>query len=215
MRVFFKKFFRKEEGVFTLEASILFPIILMITMTFIFFSLVMFQKATLHHSANMVAERLAFVWDNSDKDINGAFDKYTTSNDDGLYWRVTDNQYLSKFGLDFFSSGDEATVSIGSGGDGSLPQKKLARESENALPPGATGEVKYENGVLGSQIVVTMKSPLHLPSFVQDVIGLDRISVSVSHNVVEPPEFIRTTDLVMYIAEKIGKYASHLTKFMD
>lgn len=214
MKNAFKKFNRDENGVFTLEASILFPIILIITMTFIFFSLVLFQKATLNHSANMVAERLAYVWDNSDKDLSGEFDEYTTDNDDGLYWRVSDNQYLSKFGLDFFTSTDDTKVELGSSGGGDLPSEKLSRASSDMLPPGATGNARYENGISGSEIVVEMKSPLDLPGFVQGLLGIDSISVEASHSVIDPPEFIRSTDLVVYAAETVGKYKDEIMSFM-
>src|SRR5699024_1184819 len=212
---FLKKLKQREDGVFTLEATILFPIILIITMTFIIFSIVIYQKAMLTHSANTVAERLAFVWDNSYKDINsGEFDKYPTfDGGDGLYWRMFDNQYLSKFGLDNVFGGGNHAISLASSGGGDLPSEKLGRASADTLPPGATGEVRYENGLLGSQIIVEMKSPLDLPKFVRDVMGLESVKAEVSHAVIEPPEFIRSTDLIMYAFKKIKKNASYITKY--
>ncbi|QGS68926.1 hypothetical protein CV093_12355 [Oceanobacillus sp. 143] len=106
---------KDDDGAFTIEASLVFPILLMLTLSFILFAIVIYQQSVLHYSANTVAERVAFVWDNSDKDIDtGAFDKYTTfDGGDGLYWRLTNDQYLSQFGIDIFSSGG-ATIQIGS-----------------------------------------------------------------------------------------------------
>src|SRR5699024_12202435 len=128
---FLKKLKQREDGVFTLEATILFPIILIITMTFIFFSLVIYQKAMLTHSANTVAERLAFVWDNSYKDINsGEFDKYPTfDGGDGLYWRTFDNQYLSKFGIDNVFGGGIDDISLATWRGGDLPSECLSSAS--------------------------------------------------------------------------------------
>ncbi len=212
----FRQFKESEKGSFTIEASLVFPILLMLTLCFIFFALVMYQQSALHYSANSVAEKLAFVWNNSDKDINtGEFDKYTSfDGGDGLYWRVTDDQFLSQFGIDFFSNGG-ASIPIGSGGGGDLPQKKLGRVSSGILPAGATGEVRYENNLTGSQIVVHLNSPLNFPSYVTNLFGIDQIEVEVSQSVVDPTEFIRTTDLVMYAIKSLTEYSNYITQFMS
>ncbi|WP_165767878.1 TadE/TadG family type IV pilus assembly protein [Virgibacillus indicus] len=212
----FQKLRKSERGNFTIEASLIFPILLMLTLCLVFLSLVIYQKSALHYSANSVAERLAFIWDNSYKDISdGSFDKYTTfDGGDGLYWRVTDNQFLSQFGISIFS-GSSASVPIGSGGGGGLPQKKLSRASSGVLPAGATGTVEYENGLAGSNIKVTLTSPLNLPSSVLNLFGISEIKAEVSHAVVEPTEFIRTTDLVIYAIESIKDYSQYITQFMN
>ncbi|WP_141554354.1 TadE/TadG family type IV pilus assembly protein [Virgibacillus ndiopensis] len=211
---FFKKIRKKEDGNFTIEATVIFPIILMLTISLVFFSLVIYQKAVLHYSANTLAERLAFVWDNSDKDIDtGYFDKYTTfSGGDGLYWRLFGNSFLSKFGLDFGSN--NATIPIGGGG-GSLVEDKLARSTTSILPAGATGKVSYKNSIVGGKIVVDLESPLNLPSFLQDLFGIDKIEAKVSHAVVEPTEVIRTTDTVIHAGKTIMGYTDFFTKFIN
>ncbi|MEK3908757.1 MULTISPECIES: TadE/TadG family type IV pilus assembly protein [Oceanobacillus] len=216
MKKYLKRIKKDEHGAFTIEASVIFPILLLLTLSFIFFALVIYQQSVLHYSANTVAERLAFVWDNSDKDIDtGEFDKYTTfPGGDGLYWRLTSDQYLSQFGIDIFSKGN-ATVQIGSGGGGSLPQQKLGRATTDILPPGATGEVQYNNGLAGSEIVVKLRSPLNLPSSLSSLFGINEIEAEASHVVTEPTEFIRTTDLVMYAVKSIADYSGYITKFIS
>ncbi|WP_162800310.1 TadE/TadG family type IV pilus assembly protein [Oceanobacillus zhaokaii] len=210
------KIMKDDDGAFTIEASLVFPILLMLTLSFILFAIVIYQQSVLHYSANTVAERVAFVWDNSDKDIDtGAFDKYTTfDGGDGLYWRLTNDQYLSQFGIDIFSSGG-ATIQIGSVAGGSLPQQKLGRITTDILPAGATGEVQYINGLAGSEIIVTLKSPLNLPAFISDLFGINEIETQVSHVVVEPTEFIRTTDLVIYAVELLKDNSGYITKFIN
>src|SRR5699024_12603912 len=102
-----------------------------------------------------------------------------------------DNQYLSKFGLDNVFGGGNHAIRLASSGGGDLPSEKLGRASADTLPPGAKGEIRYENGLLGSQIIVVMKSTLDLPKFVRDVMGLESVNAEVSHAVIEPRYIIR------------------------
>lgn len=88
--------------------------LLIITLSLIFFSLVIYYKSVLQYDANRIADQVAFSWSNSSSDLKtGEFDTYTTDLDDGLYWRLTGNNFLSQFGLTMF-------------GDSGLVQKKHA-----------------------------------------------------------------------------------------
>lgn len=108
-------FFKDDKGSFTIEASLIFPMLLIITLSLIFFSLVIYYKSVLQYDANRIADQVAFSWNNSSKDLQtGEFNTYTTDLNDGLYWRLTGNNFLSQFGLTMF-------------GDSSLVQKKRVK----------------------------------------------------------------------------------------
>lgn len=194
-----KRFRRNQSGSFTIEASLLFPILLILTVCLIFFSLVIYQKAVLYQRAHLIAGRMAYVWDNSRKDIgSGAFARgsYTTDidNGDGLYWRLTSNNFLEKFGLD-----------LGFGGGNGLIQKKLNRSSAAFLPGGTDRQIRFDNNLTGGEIVVTLDSPLRLPASIEELFGVRRVTARASSNVTEPAEFIRTTDLVVtYVKQLIN-----------
>lgn len=197
---------KNESGSFTLEASLLFPIILILTICLIYFSLVIYEKVALHQRAQLIADRMAYVWGNSTKDpVTGAFTMYTSDprSPDGLYWQLFEDNFLSKFGLDFGRR--SGNIAIGSHSGGSLPDRKLSRAPASWLPAGASGHVKFENDLTGGKIEVELKQPLSLPDSVEMIFGINRISTQASASINDPVEFIRDTDLVFHYAETLSK----------
>src|SRR5690606_21257878 len=137
MRKVISRLRKENEGSFTLEASIIFPILLIIVLLFVFFSLVIYEKVTLQYKANQIASRMAQTWGSSTMDIaTGEMDEsdYVTKNDDGLYWRITNNNFFGQFGIAVEDSG--------------AVSRKKNRVGEYA------GNVTFENGVLVQEIVV-------------------------------------------------------------
>lgn len=217
IQMWFASFKKNDRGSFTMEASLLFPIILVITICLILFSLVVFEKVVLQQRAHLIAEHLAFVWDNSNKDImTGEFprNQYTTSKDveDGLYWRIRDDLFLSRFNI--ISNPSNVELSIGEKGT-SLPAKKLSRITTDVLPNGVTGTVKYQNDILGRKIIVELERPLNLPKFVTDLFQTNIVTAKATAIVTDPVEFIRTTDMIITYLEKLDAYFGKITKFID
>ncbi|MFD1017671.1 TadE/TadG family type IV pilus assembly protein [Thalassobacillus hwangdonensis] len=201
-----RRFRKNETGSFTIEASIVFPILLILTLCLIFFSLVIYQKAMLHYSANTIADRLAYTWDNSKKDwATGEFaaNDYTTfdGGDDGLYWRFTNNNFFEQFGVNLPL------------GDSGVMNRKLDRAKEGDLPFGAAADISYENDLTGNHIVVKLRSPVKIPAFTRDLFGIDEIAVETSRRVNEPVEFMRNVDFVAYSMEELRKFGSFITEF--
>lgn len=199
-----KKLKKNESGSFTLEASLLFPILLILTISLIFFSLVIYEKVELHQRAQLMADRMAYSWGNSGKDpATGSFDKYTSDADsnDGLYWRLFGNNILSKFGLDLGNK--SADIAIGSRNSSSLPDRKLSRIPKSWLPAGATGTIQFWNNFAGGKIVVHLHQTLSLPATIKKILGISVISTNAYASVSDPVEFIRDTDLVVHYAEAL------------
>lgn len=193
----FKRFKGNQSGSFTIEASIIFPILLILVICFIFFSLVIYEKAALHYKANNIASDLAYTWSNSSMDVEtGGFGmtEYTTNNGDGLYWRLTGNNVLTKFGFD------------GSASD-------LANKKKNRIED-YNGTIKFNNNLFISEIEVSLKKSLALPSYVSNLFGGSSIAAEASEPVIEPAEIIRNTDFVIYGAEKISNYVGYIKDFM-
>lgn len=193
-------FRRNDRGSFTIEASMLFPMILMITFLLIFFSIVIYHKAILQFEANRIADEIAYTWNNSSKDAKtGEFNEYTTDNGDGLYWRISDNHFLEQFGIPSF------------GGDSALVQSKTDRFTSTY-----DVEVEFQNQLLGNQIEVTIERPVPLPSGFTDVFNLDVIHGSSTRTITEPTELIRNTDFVVYFAQKAQSSAEkYIGRFKD
>ncbi len=197
-----KSFRREESGVFTLEASMLFPTILIITMCLIFFSLVVYQKAVLQFQANRLADQIAYNWNNSQRDLEtGEFDLYTSQRGgDGLYWRLTGNDFMSKFGL----------PGLGDGLAGEKTDQSLLSHIN------AEGSITHNNSLAGNYITVDLEQPVRLPSAVLEVLGIQGVGAKATRMTSEPTEFIRNTDFVVYFAKKVNERVSgYINKFKD
>ncbi len=83
---------KDERGSFTIEASLLLPIVMFITMLLLFFCLYSYQQSMLLQVASASTERAAYNWDNSHKEVSGSF---VTGEFDSLYWRIGEDALLS------------------------------------------------------------------------------------------------------------------------
>lgn len=188
-----------DDGSFTVEASLLLPIIMGITMLLIFFSLYSYQKSMLMQIASAATERAAYNWDNSRKSVEGSF---AAGEYDSLYWRIGEDGLLSSlFGIGAESGSVTVRLPAGSEVGGSLPVMKLQHFSA-IVPANLTGEVQYAYALTGRRISAELKRVLHLP--VLDGLLSDGANPEVTARSVasEPVEFIRTVDLMRYYGAK-------------
>jgi len=198
MRKVISRLRKENEGSFTLEASIIFPILLIIVLLFVFFSLVIYEKVTLQYKANQIASRMAQTWGSSTMDIaTGEMDEsdYVTKNDDGLYWRITNNNFFGQFGIAVEDSG--------------AVSRKKNRVGEYA------GNVTFENGVLVQEIVVSLNKDLALPDVMANIFGINNVGATARHPVVEQTEIIRNTDFLLYGFEKFKTHAGKYIPFFN
>lgn len=191
---------KDNEGSFTIEASLVFPMILLLIVAFILISIYIYQKVTLYYIASQAAERAAFVWDNSSRDLlTGEYLNLNTEVAyDGLYWRLTDDRILDLL-LSNFADYRSSEVLIGSGiqteeTDEDLPLKKMQRVAK-IIPEGISGTISYHNNLAERKITVELESPLKIPSFVGNLIG-DKIKAKASATITDPVEFTRNIDFV-------------------
>jgi Flp pilus assembly protein TadG len=190
-----KKFNREEKGSFTIEASLVFPIIFICILAFIYLSLYVYEAVTLQARASIAADRIAANWDNSHKDPKtGDFTVYTSdTSGDGLYWRVKE-----VFG--------NKEYTIGSGASGNLTLKKFTNVANSNLLKDVKGDISLEySGVANTSrtVKVTLEKSLQLPTLPFIELGLDDIQVTAKSTIAEPVEFIRTVDLLIYYTNEI------------
>ncbi|ASA19553.1 TadE/TadG family type IV pilus assembly protein [Paenibacillus donghaensis] len=190
---------RDDRGSFTVEASLLLPMILCITMLLLFFCLYSYQKSMLLQVASATAERAVYNWDNSNKEKHGY---YAPGEYDPLYWRIGNDGLLSAL---FGGGAEGGGVKIELPGDAGANQELAARKLGKAsamVPDNMPGEMKYEYNLSGRKVQVSLSRLLHLP--VLDGLLADGASpaVRVRSVVAEPVEFIRTVDLMRYYGAK-------------
>lgn len=193
-----KSFLKDDRGSFTIEASFVFPSLLIFTLLGVFFCIVVFQIGTANYVAQKAAAQTAFVWNNSHKDIvTGEFGKqYYSGLDtggDGLYWRLTDNNILSIFNIagSFSIAGDKKD----------LTDIKTGKAKDKGA---ITVEVSYNNKLIYSEVKATAESSLYIPSFVVSVLGSDTVQATSTHVVTDTPELVRTFNFTKYIWSEFG-----------
>ncbi|WP_434752425.1 TadE/TadG family type IV pilus assembly protein [Paenibacillus amylolyticus] len=188
----------KEEGSFTVEASLIFPIILFILVLLLFFTMYMYQKTFLNQHAYAASERAAYSWDNSSKQaLTG---EYAAGDYDHLYWRLTDDRLLGAL-FGWAGADNEISVSVPGGEDGNLSEKKLIQASSH-MPSAMKGTMMYQNTLIQRKVITRLEQviSLPLPSFLFN--SGNGVLTQGSSAVVEPVEFIRTVDLARYYGAK-------------
>lgn len=189
---------KNDEGSFTIEASMLLPIIMGITMLLLFFCLYTYQRTMLLQVASATAERAAFNWDNSHKGTEGAF---AVGDYDSLYWRIGEDGLLtSLFGAEAGNGGVKLTLPA-AGGSETLPVVKLQQSAEK-VPANMTGELVYTYSLTNRKVSTELKRVLHLPVLDEILEDNAEPEVQAQSVVTDPVEFIRTVDLMRYYGAK-------------
>lgn len=192
-----------EDGAYTVEASIIFPVVFYCCLAMLFFAMLMFQHVMSSHAATLAAERGAAFWDNSYKDATTG--SHLVGKHDGLYWRMLDDYMLDRLlGVVTGRVTNEVSLPVSSDSE-SLPEKKLIRVGR-LLPPIFHGEMKFENIAIERKVTVSLERPLYQTAFER----LTRRRVSgeggASAAVVEPVEFIRSVEFARYMSTKLAQW---------
>ncbi|MBB3072190.1 hypothetical protein FHS14_005205 [Paenibacillus baekrokdamisoli] len=204
---------RGEEGSFTLESSMVFPAIFFALLVLIMFSMYSYQKIVLYYTASVSAERAAFRWDNSKRDVSSGIG--LTGQYDGLYWRMSSNGVIqSLFGFDDASSPDKSMrVEINQKGShnqdtseassSNLPLAKMSRIADR-IPEPFEGNMKYSYGLIEKRVEVALRQPLSITPL-EAMLGSSEPNTMGHANVVDPVEGIRNVDLVRYYSAKFSQ----------
>ncbi|QHT62788.1 pilus assembly protein [Paenibacillus lycopersici] len=203
---------RREDGNFTLEASMVFPVLFIALIGLLMLSMYTYQKVVLYHSASLASERTAFRWDNSARDpLSGIA---PTGQYDGLYWRLTDNGALKAL-FDFGSdpSGEQGIeLAIGSSmsrdagngagddvSDTTLPMRKMKAEAAR-VANAFSGSMRY-GGLVEKKLEVKLRQPIRIPPL-EWFLGHSEPATAGSASIVDPVELIRNVDLARYYTGK-------------
>lgn len=186
---------RERTGSYTLEASLLMPLLMTVTFLLLFYALLRSQQALVQYKAAVAAERAAYNWGHADSVYGtGAYDPERY---DGLYWRLADDSLLQ--GLLGLGGGEAAaTLSFpGAAEPGeSLTLRKLYPAAE-ALGAYWAGSIGYANKGLKREVEIEAADPGELEPLAK-LRGAATASASISSPVTEPAEWIRTFDLARY-----------------
>lgn len=179
---------RDERGSYTVESSIIFPVIFIIGVVVVFVGLYISQKVNIHYEAARVSLKSAHHWSNSYADPETGY--FKPGEFDELYWRVFNDSITQLLGL---SGGTKkATIDLQMSVDSdpdSLTQKKLFAHTQN-VPDYLYGDFHFQHRgyerVIHSDFISSFDRPT-VPFF-----SLHRyVSANASARVSEPVEFMR------------------------
>lgn len=183
-----------------MEASLVLPIVLMVTVLLLFLCLYIYQKSMLVQASAAASERTAYSWDNSHK--FAATGSVEQGQYDSLYWRLTDDHVLGTlFGLAGGDSTRSITLPQGEAEGGKLPELKMSKGG-TAVPASMAGEMRYSNQLLIRKVTTSLNEQVSLTPLSRILDDGGQIKVSAQSIVVDPVEFIRTVDLMRYYGSK-------------
>lgn len=197
----------EDRGSFSVEASVVFPVVLLASLALIFFSLYIYEKGLLYHVAAVTADRAAYTWDNTHKDpVTGAF---SASEQDGLYWRTFEDNVSGIFS--FFTGDGVVGIQLPEDAgrtDLDTPRKKLMNAA-SLLPPVEKAELTYAHGFFDRVIRVRLENPFRMPDFLRQWLYADRVREQAEARAVDPVEFIRLIDFTKLYA---GEFKGRISK---
>jgi hypothetical protein len=193
---------RDTRGTFTIEASVVLPLILLSTLSLLFLALFVFQSSSAYQTAGISADRAAFVWDNSTKNpITGAFN---IGEDDGLYWRLHSDSVSDMFSFIVSNEASQITLPASDSNSDRGPEGKLGHVGA-ILSADWRGLVQYRNRGFFREVTVELNKPFHSPKYA-DKLLLHEVHAVAQAQVVDPVESIRMIDLARsFISEVKGR----------
>ncbi|WP_165861104.1 TadE/TadG family type IV pilus assembly protein [Paenibacillus paeoniae] len=203
-----RQWHKDEKGSFTIEASIVLPILFAMVLAFLLFGMYLYQKVMVYYSVSTISERAAFSWDNSHRDARTGI--LTEPEYDGLYRRLgSDGALASLFGM----TGDEGRRSVSlpadvqestSSVDTDLTKRKLVKSAQWVATAGLSynGTVQYAGDGLSRYVETGLHKPIQLMPFEESWIRGEPDGAARGH-IVDPVEFIRSVDLARYYSTKL------------
>lgn len=190
----------EESGQFTLEATLVFPLILLVCCALLFFSMAMHRSAQLEFTADAAAERSAANWDNSHKDpLTGS---YPLGKDDGLYWRTSASEWSALFGL----SGSKSSKLTLPANSGTSPNQQKLYRAVTELSPDISGEMEYRNSFIVRSVRVRLEQQGAVPGYIAQLLPRSASTGQAVSFVTEPAEFIRNLELIVDYGSRLKNY---------
>ncbi len=165
-----RKIFSNSGGSVSLEAVIIFPLILFILFSLIFLAMFVYQKLVLLDAAVYTARQRAATWDNSSKNLEDGFQAKPSS--DGLYWRIFNDSRGSALvenklreAVDFLNRKLSSGVFKlrGSGVDVQYTNELIERTVAVKVTQDLIIPVRWPAGILGNNLTAGAKAVITEP----------------------------------------------------
>lgn len=191
------KLLSNTKGSLTVEAALVFPVVLLVIFSMIFMCVLLYQSAYLQTTADQIAQISALNWNNT-KRIEALNNKNipistTTYLEGDLYWHLYDR---------------DKTTKIKSIRDYAIAKLKYGNMINGMLSTQDKVDIKVKNYVVYREINITLKDSYKLPfsgffkSFgLKEAYTIEKKSKAVIN---ENTEFIRNVDFMADTADQLG-----------
>ncbi|KUO77357.1 MAG: hypothetical protein APF77_22970 [Clostridia bacterium BRH_c25] len=209
-----------EQGSYTIEASMIFTLIVFAILALLFTFLYMQQKACLVSAASFAAQQGAELWTDSRKSMEDG--KVNTLKDaDFIGYRMFDNLLFSQKTFEGYveettGANGKAKLVLTMDTGGNLPGRKaaligeaLCKRIERAVlkPKNTKVSITYRNNVLRERLTVEITQEIKVPlgGIKEFFDGKDTLTLSGQSTaaVTEPAEYIRNIDLAIELSKKL------------
>ncbi|WP_432663224.1 pilus assembly protein [Wukongibacter baidiensis] len=216
------KCLRNNSGSLTVEASLIFPIIILAIVTVVYICILLYQHAYLNSIANNVAERGAACWSNISKmnensDIHrletGELQRSEELLDTDLYWRIFRTkekdkiEILKRYALDKLKKNNILEGEISEISDNDIENNK-----DNI-------DIWLKDYIVYKELNVVISNSYKIPLGDNlKIFGLgDTYNISVHSKAVinDPMEFIRNTDFITDTLSEFEKTEKVLDRFKE
>jgi len=191
-----KIFLRKnnfEKGSFTVEASIVAPIVILSIIAVILIGLILYQRAVLQSTADKAVQAGAASWESLSSDTATGKTTIDELDDNGLYWRL------------FEADREAKTAKLEKFAEELLVKKNILK------PESSSVSVVIRDYTVYKRLELTIENFYRVPgSAVMRIFGSDgklRLKVISFAVVDDPAELIRNTDFILDIEKELeNKY---------
>jgi len=213
-----KQWYRDERGVFSLEASLVLPLVCTVVLVMIIGSVYMYQIIVVQYISQTTADRTAFIWDQHEHDF--ATGRITSTDEYGIYHsdmlfrfiskvvRIDDYTQKTTVNMDDNAISNEKTNDQKTGA-ARLIESKL-KQAVQFLSSGTLslkGEISYYPSYLLPSVEVALQQNV-TPMYWSGQLLFPSPQFSAQSNVVSPTDFIRGIDLIRYYSTKLSHYTS-------
>lgn len=195
------------EGSYTLEATLIMPIVFLCTIGLLLFSYLIYDNSMLGIEAQETAERGAYVWSDSSKDpVTGAFSYEQL---DGIYGSMM----LESLGAisSLWSGAPQAAVSTdGEDNRGPASSRNKLNRLLGLVPAGTDALVEYRSRLLQGEITARLTKPAYRFGLPDWLIPNGRVPrAEASSFTADPVGFVRNVDLLAFY---LGKWKDKLSR---
>jgi hypothetical protein len=196
------KWLRNENGSYTLESALLFPVLFAMTLFLVFAGLYVYHQVAIYFLAASSSQQAAHYWTNSHADPRNG--RFVPGQYDGLYWRFLDDNVGQIIGLKGGSRrGTLVLPAAENNDDRHLPRKKLANVSR-LLPQSVGGQMQFFHRGITREVEAQLHAPFASPSLPYFSLS-DQVQGEAGALISEPVEFLRLLQLATTYVEQLRK----------